>query len=282
MAKLWHTVRFQLDLSYHLVHAIGNLNLESKVDGLQGNIKIYDLACLLGEGYLWDDVLNCILEILWLKYCAQHEISETKPPEIILLPTTFFSDINLLRMNGEASYTQALKQIQLRLSDPATKCIIFPIVANSHFTAYKIDKDKQNIEYFDSLLMHPDADLIPMIRPFLTGAGFRANGLFTFTNSSEFHQGVASGSCGVAVLNWISIILGLEKVSWRPSHSQEARSDLLKMIFAYHFECTASFRKRLGTSPDSQSKAVSHRLLHSDYSNKKYLYSRYSAHGINR
>lgn len=243
--KLWHHIRANLNLTEDLLAKISQLRILEQVEGLSTYLQIFNLSCILGETYLWDDVLNTGLEIICLRY--QHlkgsidSNTLMHTPSFVLLPTTLLTDLKyVLDSTGKANnfdlYSTSMKASfnAIQSDDAGYDGCILVVAEYSHFTAYKWRKASPHIEYCDTLLQPPSSDTRKLIGSFLEGDDRAWSDLSKFSNTAPSRQPSGSGSCGVAVLNWIEKELDLTTDLWTPNRSAEFRDKLLISILMWH------------------------------------------------
>ncbi|KAJ6502045.1 hypothetical protein C8R45DRAFT_819125 [Mycena sanguinolenta] len=68
------------------------------------DFPLWKLACLLGETWLEEDVANALLELLYL----QETMKSTNDPSLIILPTSFFNDLQHLFEQSPRLYSTNL------------------------------------------------------------------------------------------------------------------------------------------------------------------------------
>jgi hypothetical protein len=240
--RLWCYIVDEINIASDIIDIIGSSTLSTYLAGFRNDVKLVDLTCLIDEEYLWSDVLDGSIEQIWAQYTLQHQHD---PPPYILLTTAFFSDLCFAHNSPNQRYPPALAHLQRRLRDPRIKGFLFPVADANHFTAYKVQKGVNEIDFCDSLMRAPCPEVLPNLSTFMRVVeDGRPCSLRTFRNTNPAHQGAGSGSCGIAVYHWIGTQLQIPSVSpWDPSHARISRDNILHALVSCHALAMDAIRK---------------------------------------
>ncbi|KAJ7252653.1 hypothetical protein C8J57DRAFT_1519965 [Mycena rebaudengoi] len=175
------------------------LPILSAIRGLRGStFPLWKLSCLLREEWLHDDVLNALAEL-------------------IRSPRLFSLDLIALR-----------QRLQSTLID---KNFTFSCLSD-HYSAYRVDADDDVLVHGDSMRLSPDPTLISAFEWLLSDTGTQIPLFIRAGNVSR--QNSASGSCGIASLNFVEIDLDPGAPKWTNSNSPFFRDRALRDLVVYH------------------------------------------------
>lgn len=186
---------------------------------------------LLGEEWLEDDIANSLLELLYFRSASANPIS---PP--IFLPTFVFQNAQSNYLNNEPqSVGGACLRLRHILSDRSRTMFGALILANNHYTAYR-SIDFTKMEYGDSLGGVSTEDIATV----MNWAAANPRLSFTLPVHGDVNlQGLGSGSCGIASLNFIHRAIDQTIPKWTQERSLEFRLQNLYDLITYHI-CAAN------------------------------------------
>lgn len=241
MAKrLWNHIETHLGFQDSTLQRIGRQRIHATIGGLHTQAHLYNLICLKDEDYLWDEVLDAGIEILSLRYNLCQSPENSGSGRLLVFPTTLFTDLQQLkalaiREGFHPEYTDPMSCLRSSLRSPAVRGCLFVIADSNHYSGYKWLKGKDSYEYCDTLDLPPPPYTHSHWK-WLT-AGISSTSMSSqpvFSNTAPTFQPPGSGSCGIAVLNWLERQLGLTMELWEPSRSSEFRNNLLTTFLLWH------------------------------------------------
>jgi hypothetical protein len=191
------------------------------------SVPLGSLLRLTKEEWLDDEVLNFKIAAL-----------QTKAPPTTLILHSYFYEIlrnHCTGKNAEQPFRLpffASNGKQIRPAD-GINIVLMPInIGNCHWTLAMIDIQKNQLLYGDSL----GSQYIPeTLRDHLTYWAVQ-NNLCTDLSKEVEHlpsyprQPPTSGSCGVIVIRYMEMVVGVRKDIWSPEDSARHRIDIMKDI----------------------------------------------------
>jgi hypothetical protein len=212
------------------------LRIRAPLAGFQvTQCSLATLACLLGETWLEEDVVNALLELLYLN----NAILTDSDPTFIALPTSFARDSRYLFEQGLHTYSLNLSLIRRRLRAILTANVSFATCDLDHFSAYRYLPKFSSLRLGDSMGRPPCADILPAFNWVLEGLS--GNGYSAPETVGEGHmpqQGSQSGSCGIAAVNFIARGELSNPPLWDDTSSPLFRNKALQDLIVYHFAAT--------------------------------------------
>ncbi|KAK6974439.1 hypothetical protein R3P38DRAFT_2811996 [Favolaschia claudopus] len=196
------------------------------------SFPLWKLSCLLGETWLEEDVLNALLELQYL----QETSASIHDPSIVILPTTFSSDLQYLSQQNSRSYSRNLHLLRRRLRAIPSPRISFAVCRFNHYTAYHYTaRSPVDLVHGDSLGGPAATDVMPSFCWFIQHTGHSVP-LRVSLNGIREIQGPQSGSCGVAVVNFIQCRSASSRtLLWTDETSPNFRNKAIQDLIVYHF-----------------------------------------------
>lgn len=180
-----------------LLSHVLNEKIRKPICGFSASCSLWNLVCLLDEEWLYDDVLNCLSELLYFR----HAVTASGPPLFLFLPTRFIENARLL-FSILADYSCELLAFRRRVEE--CPFVSFGFIAENagHYSSYFCDGSSQILEHADSLHHRPAPDILDTINWVLAGVSAPKK-LYTEFIARQPGAGIGSGSCGVASYNYI-------------------------------------------------------------------------------
>jgi hypothetical protein len=180
----------------HFTNRFANQHISGNVLGFHHPISFWQLASLLGEEHIWDDVLTAALKIMHAKFTIQQDSNQS--PYLLFSPTFYQCLQHYYHLQ---LYSGKLLLLHSCLADPT--CLGFGFIASSanHYTAYWYNKAEARLWCCDSMHLPPEESILDMIQWFvhdLLGCVVPGSVYEVFWE----HQESGSGSCGIAALNF--------------------------------------------------------------------------------
>ncbi|KAJ7465199.1 hypothetical protein FB451DRAFT_1179375 [Mycena latifolia] len=182
-----------------------SLRIREPISGFQvTRFPLWTLACLLGETWLEEDVVNASLELLYLKNATL----TNNDPTFIVLPTSFSHDTRYLFSQISRSYSSNISLLRRRLRaipTAASTNISFVTCESDHFSAYRYLPKFSSLRLGDSMGRPSSSDILPAFNWVIEGMS--SIGYSAPNTVGEGHmprQGPQSGSCGIAAVNFIT------------------------------------------------------------------------------
>jgi hypothetical protein len=189
------------------------------------------LACLLDERWLKDGVVDCAGELIYFR-CAANELAHS-PSRHLILPTMFLSDLPTLF--GQKNLSYSLRTLRERLQATDVEQICIPELRNGHYSVYIYDTTVSAVTYFCTVNSQPMPTFCEMLNWVLSGldeVDYPRPTVVTIGQSPQ--QPAGSGSCGVAMLNRVSLATNLERRLWSHKRSPLLRKELLGDLITFH------------------------------------------------
>ena len=223
-----HLTHSDLLLSSHF-NRILMQRLHQPIAGFGGSVfPLYKLACLVGETWVEEDVVNALGELVYFKYAATVEEASSNPPSV-LLPTLFFNEAKYVLDNGLSGYPPTVVALRERLYAAPTTINLVACSGN-HYTCQKY-KDGA-LEHKDSLSNPPGDNVLRIFQWLLDGLGHPIPS--QICNVTVPRQIKAMGSCGIAALNFAEMDMDPFAGLWTDSCSLLHRNEALKKLIIYH------------------------------------------------
>ncbi|KAJ7750636.1 hypothetical protein B0H16DRAFT_1419803, partial [Mycena metata] len=217
------------------------LRIRAPVTGFQvTQFPLWKLACLLGETWLEEDVVNALLELLYL----ENATATNNDPTFIALPTSFAQDMRYLFEAGSDAYSSNLSLLHRRLRAVPMANISFVTCENDHFSGYRYFPKFSSLRLGDSMGRPSSGDILPAFNWFIDGIS--GGGYPAPEGVGEGHmplQGLQSGSCGIASVNFVTRGELSDPPIWDDVSSPLFRNKALQDIIVYHLtvQQTVSF-----------------------------------------
>ncbi|KAF7361212.1 hypothetical protein MSAN_01153300 [Mycena sanguinolenta] len=196
------------------------------------DFPLWKLACLLGETWLEEDVVNALLELAYLR----ETMDSMTDPSHILLPTSFSNDISYLFQNDPKFYSANLHLICSRLRTIPSPTISFVVWRGNHFSGYHYKASLPvDLHHGDSMGRPAQDDILPSFQWLLEHTGHQAPRRI-LENGITARQGPQSGSCGIAAVDYVT--LGCAATApWTDEASPAFRNKSLQDLIIYHLTC---------------------------------------------
>lgn len=227
------------------------------------DIPLNQLACLLGETWLEEDVFNAMSELTYFRHAigVSAYIDST-----IILPTTFLINARTVYQHATATshppkYTAEIAALRRRIKLFTPKIISMGLVANDHFTAIVYCPGSDVVTYADSLGNPPSSDILPVLQWIFDD--ILTPRIHSIQNGLVEIQGAGSGSCGIIAHNFIEVKIQKAHTEslkttpelrlvkpWTAAQSQSFRDAVLQDFILYHHvavhtnnlsECTSPY-----------------------------------------
>lgn len=230
LSRLWSVIRDQLSLPYNVVRDVGAMRAGAFMNGLRSLASLRDLTCFFDEDYAWDDVVNALLEIMYLQLAARSPFRQSP----WLLMNTHITAF-VLRSEESPLIDQAfIRDLKKRLANGLVKGFILMNVQSLHFNAIVYTKETGLLARFDSLShsTHNEAQVVRAIAQFVRDVP----GCIEPTrldSLSDVRQPPNSGSCGFIALNFVSRYLGISHTTWVQTQAGAFRLALLAKLLLW-------------------------------------------------
>lgn len=186
------------------------------------------LQCLLGENYLWDEIIAAGCEMYYYRAAAADN-STTSP--VLVFPTSFYQ--SLLYHYDSGTLNANIARIRERLAEDINQGFDLIVGDGVHYTYFRYSKIPGQLVMHDSSGLVPLADILPLVRWLLTGTGLPSPTTIEIEDGPR--QGFQSGSCGIACLSLVEQRLYPNAPVWNGDGSSPAlRRRLLEDIINWH------------------------------------------------
>jgi hypothetical protein len=218
-----------------LILALENLPIQSRIRGLRStDFPLWKLSCLLGEEWLHEDVLNAFAELMYFSHAAG---SLEQNPDTLMLPTTFLADARYLFQQSPRLFSPELIEFRQRIQFTFIDKIYAFSCSSNHHSVYRNDPDADVIVHGDSMGFVPDPSLISIFEWLLAGT---PQDIPLYIQAGKVsRQSSASGSCGLASLNFVEIDMDPTAPKWTNSDSAFFRDRALRDLVVYHLTSLA-------------------------------------------
>ncbi|KAF9539206.1 hypothetical protein CPC08DRAFT_824576 [Agrocybe pediades] len=204
-----------------------HFRISTRISGIKvSSFPLAELGCLLHEEWIEEDIANALLELQYFRLAATTPSPSTAP--YILLPTLFFANVAIVYNSDDHALSSGLIALKRRIQLAGPFSGISVLVCQSnHYTVYHFDKKK--VIYGDSLKHPPSSDVKSILQ---SSCGQPIPASIHLGTISK--QGSASGSCGIAALNFIGRYTEGEVLEWSDSKSHLFRMKALQDLLLYH------------------------------------------------
>ncbi|KAJ3911610.1 hypothetical protein F5877DRAFT_85747, partial [Lentinula edodes] len=193
-------------LSTELLSRFMHEKLQHQIRGFTATCSLWNLVCLLDEEWLYDDILNCLSELLYFRLAASTKSESSEVPSFMFLSTRFLEDTrSVFRYAG-------------------------------HYAAYFCD-GAAVFQHGDSLHHPPASDICDVLNWVLADI-FPPKTVCTGSIALQPGSGQGSGSCGIAAFNFIECRVNKCASEWTPVVSSAFHQKMLIDIITYHFIAT--------------------------------------------
>jgi hypothetical protein len=231
--RLWNHIQ-TIGLPTCIVEYTGSLKFAERVRGLRTHVTFVDLASLVGNSQVWEDVINGWLELSYTRVVI-HALDKPLNQHHVY-STQFIKDVELARCSTKESAPHEIKSARTSLiRTPGYEGFLLVAASKSHYTAYGYDKRNGSIRFLDTMRGDYNNNIITIIKHFISKYDLpfpEPSKPFNFTMN---YQVEGSNSCGLAVLNYIERELGLTHVIWEDTETQKYRDRILRVLIAMHF-----------------------------------------------
>ncbi|KAJ7784245.1 hypothetical protein B0H16DRAFT_1296065 [Mycena metata] len=214
-----------------------DLPILSPIYGFQSaRFPLWKIGCLLGETWLEEDVLNTLLELVYL----QETMVCTSDPPLLILPTSFFNDLTYLVEQNPKAYSSNFHLIRRRLRALPSATVSFVTCRNDHYSGYRYQTtSSMDLHLGDSLGHAPAPGILPSIAWVLDRTGHQAPPRVR-GDGIVARQGPQSGSCGIAAINFVARGTGgkADGVVWEDNVSPGLRNKSIQDLIVYHLVST--------------------------------------------
>lgn len=216
--------------SLSLVKRIEGLAITSRITGFSvSDYPLWALGCLLDENWLEEDVLNSLLELLYFQLAA-----ESVNPPVIILPTSFFNDAKRLFAQSPRHYSPNMIALRDRLCVATPRALSAVACIGGHFSGY-FSYQNGPLEHGDSMGLLAAPKLLPILIWVFAGLETAFIMPHSVHEARVSRQGLASGSCGIAALNFIMSNANSKAPNWSNETSPQFWDDALLKLLVYHF-----------------------------------------------
>lgn len=229
-----HTISKNL-LSSTAHNNFGGLRIFAPITGFKiTDFPLWKLACLLGETWLEEDIVNALLELAYLR----ETMESPGDPSHILLPTSFSNDIEYLFHKDPKLYSANLHLVRRRLRAIPSATVSFVTWRSNHFSGYRYEtRSPVNLHHGDSVGRPTNNDILPSLGWLLEHTGHQAPRRI-LEDGITARQGPQSGSCGIAAVNFVTLGSGtLNTAPWTDASSPAFRSKSIQDLVVYHLTC---------------------------------------------
>ncbi|KAJ3861143.1 hypothetical protein EV359DRAFT_19804, partial [Lentinula novae-zelandiae] len=226
-------------LSTELLSRFMHEKLQHQIRGFTATYSLWNLVCLLDGEWLYDDILNCLSELLYFRLAASTKSESSEVPSFMFLSTRFLEDArSVFRCSGSnAAYSPVLLAFRERVKTSEPSCS-FGVIAEDagHYAAYFCD-GAAVFQHGDSLHHPPASDICDVLNWVLADI-FPPKTVCTGSIALQPGSGQGSGSCGIAAFNFIECRVNECASEWTPVVSPAFRQKMLIDIITYHFIAT--------------------------------------------
>ncbi|KAE9386418.1 hypothetical protein BT96DRAFT_1006114 [Gymnopus androsaceus JB14] len=225
-------------LSADLISRFMREKLWTQIQGFSATCALWNLVSLLDEEWLYDNILNCLSELLYFQRATAAD--ESKPPPFMFLPTCFIESARFLySYSGQPpEYSPELHAFRQNLKATGPN-FTFSFISkdNNYYLAYDFKEYELCFEFGDSKFGNPPDDIQTTVNWILKGISMPCEIQRGFI-STQPGVGRGSGSCGVAAFNFIERKRNLLLPSWTPTSSSNLQMKMLLDLVIYHFIAT--------------------------------------------
>ncbi|KAK7467631.1 hypothetical protein VKT23_004685 [Stygiomarasmius scandens] len=213
-------------LSPEIISRFMRERIHQQIHGFSATCALWNLGSLTGEEWLWDDIINCLSELTYLKYAATSR--STTPPSMLFLPTRFIETATRLYSCSD-EYNSDIRAFRERLGSATSFGFIKQ--RSGHFAAYVYSKASGKLVHADSLRWSCSESVAPVSDWILAGVAPRVK---VETATDMERQSSESGSCGVAAVNYVQRLFDPSTQVWKDEKSPSIRLDMLEDLVRYH------------------------------------------------
>lgn len=203
---------------------------------LVSEFPLWKLGCLLDEDWLEEDIVNSLCELMYFRIAAT---SSDIYPSCLFLPTYFFSDARRLYNHSSHSFSPNILALRQRLLNTRVSEIAFIICERNHYSGGGYSPtnilDSSYLNHGDSLAVQAPGDMLDIFQWFIEDISISVFPLpISVQEVATPLQGLRSGSCGIAALNFIERQADPTVPLWSNSQSSIFRHTSLRNLVLYH------------------------------------------------
>ncbi|KAF9470976.1 hypothetical protein BDN70DRAFT_939288 [Pholiota conissans] len=217
-ALLQHVVSDGFELGSALDHLKSTPILSSIEGFFTASFPLWELGYLLDEGWLHEDALNALIELLYFRHYAQ-SLKQTSLPFInmpLLLPMLFLSDACVIySATKPRRFSEEMQNIRHLISTTHIEVVTLPSVQNNHFVGYIYRPGEPTVVHADSLGGAPESDILPILRWVFSGLTEQPiEAIKSVQVSLQGNGNGGEGSCGFAALNFLEHSIDSNITPW--------------------------------------------------------------------